>query len=366
MNPPENSPEQEIAPESTPLDQSSGPGLSGGKGQKGWIKHIIAAFLGLGLLWFAFRGCNFAEIWNYSKNVHPLYLVLIFISGIASHFLRALRWIFLLKPLAPENKKLSIWNSFCAVVYGYAVNVVLPRGGEIVRLVSMSKMENLPWAGVLPTLFIDRLLDVLCLAFLTGLTLTYLPDSIKQAMPGLVPGGISMLVCALIGLIFLPKLAPIMRWGLNLGFVQKLLPPAIKNKIAELMDQFEKGSSCISNPLLYPVITLVTVIMWLFYWVNYYLMVYGFDLQNQVKLVDTVTVFTIGSAGNLIPTPGSVGGFHVLVKESMILTSKVNPDQAMAFATVLHLMCYIVTTFIPAGFCYLINVMNSKKTASAI
>jgi hypothetical protein len=157
-----------------------------------------------------------------------------------------------------------------------------------------------------------------------------------------------------------------MRWFLNLAFVQKLLPVSIKNKIGELMIQFEKGSSGVANPVMYPIITLITVLMWFLYWANFYLMVYGFGLENLVKLVDTVIVFTIGSVSNFIPTPGSVGGFHVFVKESLMLTAKVNPDQAMAFATVLHLMCYMVTTFIPAGICYLVNMLNSRKKGPAI
>lgn len=348
MNAPEQSSQQAIAHRS------------------GWLKHVVALVFGVALLWFAFRGCNFAEIWNYAKGVNPFYLSLIFLSGIASHFLRAWRWIFLLKPLTPENKNPSLWNSFCSVVYGYAVNAVIPKGGEIVRMVSMSKMENLPWAGVLPTLLIDRLLDVLCLAIMTGLTLTILPDSVKTAMPWITTVGFPMLAGALLALIFLPKLSVIMRYVLKLAFVQKMLPDSIKNKISELMDQFEKGSSGIANPVMYPIITLITIAMWGLYWANFYLMVYGFDLQNKVKLVDTVIVFTIGSVSNFIPTPGSVGGFHVFVKESLMLTSNVNPDQAMAFATVLHLMCYMVTTFIPAGICYLVNMLNSRKKGSAI
>jgi len=348
MNAQEQSPQKELAPKSS------------------WIKHVIAGLFGAVLLWLAFRGCNFAEIWNYAKAVNPIYVALIFASCIITHFLRAWRWIFLLKPLMPENRKPSLWNSFCAVVYGYAVNAVIPKGGEIVRMVSMSKMENLPWAGVLPTLLIDRLLDVLCLAIMTGLTLTILPDSVKTGMPWITTVGFPMLGGALVALIFLPKLSVVMRWFLKLGFVQKLLPEMIKSKIGELMDQFEIGSSGIANPVMYPLIALATILMWVLYWANFYLMVYGFGLENTVKLADSVIVFTIGSVSNFIPTPGSVGGFHVFVKESLMLTSSVNPDQAMAFATVLHLMCYLVTTFIPAGICYLVNMLNSRKTGPAI
>ena len=77
MNAPEQSSQQAIAHRS------------------GWLKHVVALVFGVALLWFAFRGCNFAEIWNYAKGVNPFYLSLIFLSGIASHFLRAWRWIFL-------------------------------------------------------------------------------------------------------------------------------------------------------------------------------------------------------------------------------------------------------------------------------
>ena len=122
------------------------------------LKQVLAGAFAIFLLWYAFKGTNLAELWQYSKNVKPFPVVLIFVSGIFGTFLRSYRWTILLRPLS--DKKISQYNSFYAVIIGYAVNVAIPRGGEVVRLLSICKSENLPWAGVLSTMLIDRMLDI--------------------------------------------------------------------------------------------------------------------------------------------------------------------------------------------------------------
>ncbi|MEO6293715.1 MAG: lysylphosphatidylglycerol synthase transmembrane domain-containing protein, partial [Burkholderiaceae bacterium] len=136
---------------------------------KNFAKQLLIAVLALGLLWFAFRGTDLNELWRYSQTVKPLPVILMVLVGIFGNFLRAYRWTILLRPLSATP--VSQFNSFYAVSMGYAVNIAVPRGGEIVRLLSICKSEKLPWAGVLPTMLIDRLLDVAFLVALFGVTL---------------------------------------------------------------------------------------------------------------------------------------------------------------------------------------------------
>ena len=117
-------------------------------------KQLLALVFGVGLLWLAFRNADLPKLWDCAQKANFFYLGLVFCLAVVSHTLRAWRWIFLLKPLT--DKKISLFNSFTAVMYGYVVNLVVPSGGEVVRLVSNSKSENLPWMGVLPTMFIYR------------------------------------------------------------------------------------------------------------------------------------------------------------------------------------------------------------------
>lgn len=330
-----------------------------------WLKFLLALALGLILLWFAFKDCDLNAIGENIKGLNVFYIVVVFFTGLLSHVVRALRWIWLLKPVAERN--VSLWNSFYAVIIGYAVNVAIPRGGEVARLVAMSKMEKLPWASVLPTMFIDRLLDIAALVILIGLSLTVLPQSVLKEMPWLVPGGLSMLVISVIAIVLLPQTNKIITWFKSLSFVDKALPDGIKEKLSELSLQFDRGTKSLLDPVAYPVIGFFTALMWFLYGLNFYFMLFAFNLQDKVGIKNCLITFTIGSSGNLIPTPGTIGTFHVLVKETLVKTAHIDPNLAATYAAVLHLVCFIVVTCVPAAICVLINTAlkaqeNKKST----
>lgn len=311
------------------------------------LKQVGAGVFALILLWLAFRDANLAEIWGYAQLINPVPVALLFVSGLLSHFLRAYRWTFLLKPLS--DKKVSLFNSFYAVIIGYAVNVAIPRGGEVARLLSICKTDNLPWAGVLSTMLIDRMLDLALLVFLLGSCLLVLPENLAASMPWLKPGGLSLLVATVVGLLILPSVGAILKKILDLKLAVDKLPLKLREKLAELADQFDTGTKSLKNPLLYPVIAALSVAIWFMYWLNFYLIVWAFQLQEQISPLQCLIIFTIGSVGVLIPTPGSVGSFHYLVKQALVMTANVGPNEALAFATVLHFLAFVAVTCIPAA-----------------
>ncbi len=319
---------------------------------------IGIAFAAL-FLWLAFRGANWAQLLHYIKQVNPVYLLLVCFSGLVSHFLRAVRWVILLRPLT--DRKISLWNSFCAVMYGYAVNVVLPRGGEVARLVSISKTEKLPWAGVLPTMFIDRLLDVALLVLLLGVTLVVFPTAAFADMKWLVPGGVFLSIGTVVGLLLLPKMGAIIHWVLGCSLVANRLPASVKRKVESLAEQFDTGCSSLKSPVAYPAIALLSIAIWFFYWLNFFLMIQAFNLSSQVSAWQCLVVFTIGSVGVLVPTPGSVGSFHFLVQQGLVFVSGINGDQALAFASLLHAICFVAITCIPAAICFVVQSRSARK-----
>jgi uncharacterized protein (TIRG00374 family) len=324
------------------------------------LAFVFAAFF----LWLAFKDANPQKVWQHMQGMNASYLIFLCFTGVLSHLLRAVRWLILLGPLA-EGRKLSLWNSFCAVIYGYAVNVVIPRGGEVARLVSICKTEKLPWAGVLPTMLIDRLLDIAALVFLIGLTLSMLPAKISAEFPWLTDAGRSMAGATIIGLLLLPWSGKILKAIVSMSLVQNKLPEKIKPKLDELIEQFNTGTRSLSNPLAYPGIALLSVAIWFLYWFNFYLMFGAFNLLNIVDLKQCLIIFTIGTVGVLVPTPGSVGTFHYFVSEALRMTLGMDPDQARAFAAVLHFFTFIVVTIIPAAFCFLIQTQTNKKLKAA-
>ena len=324
-----------------------------------WWKLLLAVLLGLGLLWLAFKDCNFEELKSYLNNLNLFWIIVCFVVGVISHLVRAVRWIWLLKPIA--DRKVSLWNSFYAVIVGYAVNVAIPRGGEVAGLVAISKMEKLPWAAVLPTMFIDRILDLFALVVLIGISLTLLPKEYLNSMPWLIPGGVVMLIASTIALVLLPKADAIISWFANKEWVKKILPATLIEKLIELSSQFDKGTKSLVDPIGYPVIGFFTAFMWFLYGLNFYLMLLAFNIADKVGFKNTLISLTIGSAGNLIPTPGSSGSFHLLVKGALVETSHLNENLALAYATILHLVTFVIVPCIPAAICLAINGYLSSK-----
>jgi uncharacterized protein (TIRG00374 family) len=325
-------------------------------------KQLIGIAVAGLLLWLAFRGTDFQALWNNMRTVQPFYLAMVTLSGLMSHFLRAWRWVILLGPLS--DRKISLWNSFCAVMIGYAVNVVIPRGGEIARLVSISKTEKLPWAGVLSTMFIDRLLDIAMLVFLLGFTLVVLPSNFTTSLPWLVPTGRTLTVATIAGLLVLPFMGTIIHWLLSRPIVKSKVPEHALEAVSRLAEQFDLGTKSLKNPVKYPAIAILSLLIWCFYWLNFYLMLFAFGLQGKVSAEQCLTVFTIGSIGVLVPTPGSVGSFHFLVSQGLVMVAGLNKDLALAYATVLHILCFVIVTCVPAAICVAIQARGPAEPHS--
>ena len=326
------------------------------------IKLLLTSAVAAIFLWLAFSGVDFSDILEHSQEVEIAPILFVGMSVLIGTFLRSYRWTLLLSPLRAEtDNPIGQFNAFYAVLMGYAVNIVLPRGGEVVRLLSISKTERLPWAGVLATMFIDRMLDVAALAMLLGLTLFFLPDETITAMPGLATGGIMLILAAAAGLCLLPHIGSIAQKLLELAIVKRHLPASFSTKLSELADQFNLGSGALRNFARFPLIALLSVLIWFTYWLNFYLMVLAFGLQDQITAIKCLIIFTIGSVGSLIPTPGSIGSVHYLVKMAAIETANLSAEQALTFATILHLFIFIIFPSLIAAVVFLYKWMSHRQ-----
>lgn len=316
-------------------------------GKSNLVKQLIGAAIAILLLYLAFKNVDGQKLWQYSKEVSPVPVLMVVVISIISHLLRAYRWTFLLKPLA--QRRIGLFNAFYAVILGYAVNVAIPRGGEVARLLSICKEEKLPWAGVLPTMLIDRMLDVALLVFLLGSCLLVLPKDLLGSMPALIPSGIALLIATIIGLILLPQAGTILKKIIGWSFVQSKVPKHLTGRLDEIAGQFDTGTQALKNPVIYPLIALLSFLIWFCYGLNFYFMIQAFHLSAAVDAVKCLIVFTIGSASMLVPTPGGVGSFHVLITQTLMAVAPSIPyEQALAFATYLHILSLVLISCVTA------------------
>jgi uncharacterized protein (TIRG00374 family) len=328
------------------------------------VKQIIGLLLAFVFLWLAFRNTNFAEIWNQMQGINVGWMAAVCAVCVLSHWLRAVRWVIMLKPLA--HKPISVWNSFCAVMVGYAVNIAVPRGGEVARVVSISKTEKLPWVGVVPTLLIDRLLDVAMLVLLLGVTLVMLPADMRESTKWLVPAGAVLCALTVIGLGVLPFTGVIMKRILGLEAVRSRLPEKVSYMAADLSEQFDRGTSSLRSPAGLVGIALLSVAIWGAYFASFYLAILAFNMQDQVDLGRSLVVFSISSVAVLVPTPGSLGTFHYATTQALEKVSHIGAAQGMAFATVFHAVSFVLVVCIVAAICFVVQQAADKSDKQAI
>jgi len=127
------------------------------------LKIILPLSLGVFLIWFSIRNSTpleREELLNNIRSANPIFIIISIICGLLSHLSRAYRWKFLLEPLGYKPK---FPNSFMAVMIAYLANFGIPRSGEVLRGVTISSYENIPFEKAFGTIISERIADFIML-----------------------------------------------------------------------------------------------------------------------------------------------------------------------------------------------------------
>ena len=127
------------------------------------LKVIIPLVVGLFLIWYSLSSITAEErllLWTQIKSANPYWLLLSIVIALISHLSRAYKWKFMLETL---GYKTSLGVRFSSIMIGYVANLGIPRSGELLRAVTVSKYENIPVQKVIGTVITERLLDLVML-----------------------------------------------------------------------------------------------------------------------------------------------------------------------------------------------------------
>ncbi|WP_051583944.1 lysylphosphatidylglycerol synthase transmembrane domain-containing protein [Dokdonia sp. PRO95] len=119
--------------------------------------------MGVFLVWYQLSKMTAVErsdMWEAIKMVNPLWIVISLLFGLFSHFSRAYRWKYLLEPLGYKPKFIT---SFMAIMIGYFANTFIIRSGEVLRGVSLSNTDNIPFEKAFGTIVAERIADLIVL-----------------------------------------------------------------------------------------------------------------------------------------------------------------------------------------------------------
>ena len=159
------------------------------------LKYILWIALAAVLLYFSFRGVDWAQFGSALASCRWGYVVLSIGLGALVYFLRALRWRMQILPLDPSTGRLTCLNAYnlCMIT-----NLVLPRVGELVRCGYVAKHSARDEEGnrlvsvdkALGTVVLDRLWDALSMGVMILIFLalmwkrfgTYLSENVTAGL----------------------------------------------------------------------------------------------------------------------------------------------------------------------------------------
>jgi uncharacterized protein (TIRG00374 family) len=226
-------------------------------------------------------------------------LAIAFGTGFLWLAVRAIVWRTLLRDRA------SYSDVFWTIGEGYLLNNFLPfRLGEIGRAFLLSRKSNIQFMEVLPTIVIERVVD---LGFSAAIFLTALPFVVGSEGSGNI--GIIVGVIVVLGLVLLYALARNNQWALGFFHKLSLRSPALQRFGGSFLEPFFAGLSVLTDGWLFLRFLFWMALNWGIAIISYYLIILAFFPQAQLIW----GMFGLGGAafGGALPAlPGGVGTFE--------------------------------------------------------
>lgn len=293
-----------------------------------WLKTLLFASIGVSLLYFAFKGVDLKAVGKEMGSAKLEWIGLSMLVGLGAVVSRGMRWKLVLDSMGYRS---TSWRTSYAIGIGYLINMVFPRAGEVARATALRRSDKIPVDILLGTIIVERLIDLIIVSILLGLTLilTYpelqkLLASTQGSQPAAEEGGIPWLWIAL-------ALGLLAAWLLRKRFFNTALGQRVQSFLRGLSQGFTSIVR-LDNPWAY---LGHTVFIWASYFVMIYVCFFAMPATENIEVDQSLFVMMAASMGIVVPVPGGVGAYHYLVAKALEVLSVPYPE-GLAFATLVH------------------------------
>lgn len=298
---------------------------------KSVLQYLLLILLTVVLLWLSLRGLQVGEgenktdfLWKAWEKSNKTYLILMAVTVMISHVIRAERWRMLLKPTGNE---ISFSGSFLSLMIGYLVNLAVPRGGELSRCYNLYKLEKTPVEVSFGTVVVERIVDVICLVALIALSFFVEWKKLKAFIDSLeLPSGSGLSISPWTILI------PV---GIA-GFVLILFLLRKNEKFKKVISGFKEGLFAVFQLKNKGLFVFYSIAIWALYFLMSYLVLKAFTETQELGVSAVLTLFAIGSIAMAVPLPGGAGSYHTLVPMGLVALYNLPQADAIAFVFIFH------------------------------
>jgi len=284
---------------------------------------VISIALILVILYFV----DFQKMGDALRDANYVLIGIAFSLSFVWLVVRAVVWRTLLR------NKPTFKDVFFTEGEGYLLNNFLPfRLGEIGRAFLLSrKSGGMTFAEIIPTIVIERVVDLIISAVVFLAALPYVVNSESSPTFAYIIGGVM-----LSGLVFLYILARNNQWALDNFHKLSGRFPSLQRFGGSFLESFFQGLGVITDGWLFLRFLFWMLLNWAIALVAYYLMVIAFFPDAQ----PIWAIFGLGMAafGGAVPSaPGAVGTFDGAV---VFALTRFTTDESTAFAAALTMRIY--------------------------
>lgn len=310
------------------------------------LQTLLGFLLAAVFLYLAFRGVNFGDLWDSLQRVNYLWVALLIPIIIISHWLRAVRWAYLLSPV---KDTLSHRKLFSAVMIGFMVNNVLPRVGEVVRAFAIGRSEGISKSSAFGTVVVERIIDMLTFLFILSAVLFLSPhsldpfvDNVDAVRPFFLVGSLAFLA---IFVVLFFKGESLFRL---LNVLRTLVPKRYEERYQRLVESFLSGFSVTRRHDKFAMILLLSFLMYFFYALGLYIPFSAFDALagHNLDFGASVILLTISTIAFALPAPGALGTYHSFLTVGLVRLYGVDEITALSFSIITHEAGYILTSVV--------------------
>jgi len=291
---------------------------------------------------------DFGEVAEAIAGADLLDLVAASAIALFAYWLRALRWQFILLPVARVRHSSVVLTT----AVGYAALSLLPaRMGDLIRPILLARRERIPASASLASILTERVFDLwtVVLFFLVFIIwppeMTNLDDQARRSLEVLsfsgylVGAGLVIGTLVLLGLFrYQEKFVEIL--ARPVGWIKKSWQQPVENFFRHFLD----GLRVLQRPRDLLITVIASIAMWyvIFWQVRMTLIAFDVDLPLRAAYL-LVTLAVIGLA---VPTPGGVGGFHKATQVGMTMFFGIGLNKATGIAIAYHAICFLPITIV--------------------
>ncbi|WP_060510308.1 MULTISPECIES: lysylphosphatidylglycerol synthase transmembrane domain-containing protein [unclassified Rhizobium] len=306
------------------------------------IRVGLGVIVGVGFVYLAMRNVSFDEVVTLLAGATLAPLLLAVLAFVADFFLRAVRFWMMLQ--STSGRHLPLRLTIGPFIASFGMSDVLPlRVGDAFRILWFSRQFSIPAGTVMGTMLVERILDLVTIAFLGGVALAMVD---LKSPPALVWNCQLLLVIALAGgsaLLFAPALLCrlLERFFNRVKFAPVVVVIAALRAASQAVTQISSWRSLVTLTVMSIALWLLESVVFLGAWVS---------LGGAIDvLLKPFLAFAFSTLGTLVPSlPGHFGPFEFFGLQAFALAG-VETGIAAAVVLLAHLILWAPTALFGVG-----------------